>query len=110
MVVTDGHEEKERLMKENGEEHVVRFEERNILADIWNSYVVLLRSYLSRLEAFFEVIGRKVATNPKTTILFAIFGVLLCAAGLANISFESRTLKLFVPENFYFFDQGNSTF
>ena len=99
MEVTDGGGVREKLMKETDEEHAIRFEEPNILADIWNQYVVLLRSYLSRLEAFFEVIGRMVATNPKKTILFAIFGVILCAVGLVNISFESRTSKLFVPEN-----------
>ena len=65
----------------------------------WISYVVWLRSLLAQLEQIFEVIGRKVAKNPKKTIFIALLCVALCAVGLLRLRTEVRSEKLFVPTN-----------
>ncbi len=66
---------------------------------LWNTYVVALRSSLARTERFFELLGRLIACNPWKTILIAITLVILCGLGLLNIKVETRTSKLFVPQN-----------
>ena len=63
----------------------------------WISYVVLLRSSLAQIERFFEILGRKVANNPKKTVLIAVILVALSGLGLLRLQKEVRSAKLFVP-------------
>ena len=63
----------------------------------WISYVVLLRASLARIERFFEKLGRKIASNPKKTVLFAVFCVILSGLGLLRLNKEMRSAKLFTP-------------
>ena len=58
-----------------------------------------MRCFLAWLEKQFEKLGKAVTTHPKATVLISLFGVAICAAGLARLNFERRSSKLFVPQN-----------
>ena len=66
---------------------------------LWNSYVIILRCGLARVESMFEVLGRLVAYHPWKTIIISALLTIVCGTGLSGIEVERRTSKLFVPEN-----------
>ena len=82
----------------SSQEHPLQVSGKNgCLFTFWISYVVLLRSSLAQTERFFEMLGRKVANNPKKTVLLAVICVGLSGIGLVRLNKEARSAKLFVP-------------
>ena len=65
----------------------------------WQLYLLVMRGILAWLEKQFERLGKSVTTYPKVTILISLVGVSICAVGFVRLRFESRSSKLFVPQN-----------
>ena len=65
----------------------------------WQYYLLFARCFLIFLERQFEKLGKAVTLHPKATVLISVFGVAICATGLARLKFESKAFKLFVPRN-----------
>ena len=72
---------------------------RSRLVAWWYGYIICIRALLARCEVFFEIIGKRIATNPKKTVLIALIGVALSTTGLLRMRHEKRSAILFVPEN-----------
>eukprot|EP00794_Sanderia_malayensis_P013962 gene13962-15419_t len=68
-------------------------------ARAWNVYIVALRSFLAKAECYFEFLGQLVATNAWKTIFTCVIITALFSFGLMRMQVESRTSKLFVPQN-----------
>ena len=65
----------------------------------WQYYLLFIRGFLAWLEKKFEKLGKAVTLHPKTTVFISLIAVSICAAGLARLKFESKSSKLFVPQN-----------